>query len=68
MIMVCPHCGSKEIGKGSLDGQACLRPIGTGKRIGQFSRILTDVCTECGSILSMKVEHPEYFKTNTSER
>ncbi|QWH04338.1 hypothetical protein EXW52_29280 (plasmid) [Bacillus mycoides] len=64
MIKICSNCGSKEIGQGSLDAQACLRPINTGKHSGQFSRVIADVCTEGGTILSMKVEHSEYFKTN----
>ncbi|MDM5155563.1 hypothetical protein QUF88_17720 [Bacillus sp. DX1.1] len=64
MIEVCSNCGSKEIGQGSLDAQACLRPSNTGKHFGQFSRVIADVCTECGTILSMKVKYPEYFKTN----
>ncbi|MBE7105521.1 MULTISPECIES: hypothetical protein [Bacillus cereus group] len=60
----CPNCGSREIGQSSLDAQACLRPISTNNLFNQFSRVIADVCTECGNILSMKAEHPEYFKVD----
>ncbi|PGC56271.1 hypothetical protein COM24_08715 [Bacillus toyonensis] len=59
-----PNCGSREIGQDSLDAQAFLRLISTNNLFNQFSRVIADVCTEYGNILSMKAEHPEYFKVD----
>ncbi|MEB9972558.1 hypothetical protein P4K82_13385 [Bacillus cereus] len=60
----CPNCGSREIRQDSLNAQACLQLISTNKLFNQFSRVITDVCMECGNILSMEVEHPGYFKVD----
>lgn len=58
----CPYCGNSEIGKGKLSGYAVLRPVG--KIMSMGSPIIADVCTNCGLIMQMRVEHPEKFKTN----
>lgn len=55
----CPDCGNTEIGQGKLNGYAVLRPVG--KILSMGSPIIADVCTNCGLILQMKVEHPEKF-------
>ncbi|MGW5983794.1 hypothetical protein ACWFOP_26030 [Bacillus mycoides] len=57
----CPNCGFREIRQYSYV-QADLRLISTNNLFNQFSSVIADVCTECGNILSMKAEHPEYFK------
>ena len=43
-----------------LCGNAAMRP--DHKRLSFGSAIIADVCTDCGEILSMKVEKPEQFK------
>ncbi|MFA6809091.1 MAG: transcription initiation factor TFIIIB [Eubacteriales bacterium] len=58
----CPNCGSTEIGKGKLSGYAVLTPVG--KIFATGSAIIADVCTNCGTIIKMKVEHPEKFKAH----
>jgi len=56
----CPDCGNAEIGKGKLSGYAVLTPLG--KILSMGSPIIADVCTNCGTIIKMKVEKPEKFK------
>ncbi|MHA4090877.1 hypothetical protein A9490_00045 [Bacillus thuringiensis] len=60
----CPNCGFREIRQDLLDVQACLRLTSMNNLFNQFSSVIVDVCTECGNILSMKAEHPEYFKVD----
>ncbi|HDR7719926.1 hypothetical protein VSY18_29895 (plasmid) [Bacillus albus] len=60
----CPNCGSREIGQDFLNAQSCLRFISRNNLFNEFSRVIADVCMECGNILSMKAEHPEYFKVD----
>ncbi|KAA0819764.1 hypothetical protein [Bacillus sp. AY2-1] len=60
----CPNCGSREIEQDLLNAQACLRFISRNNLFNEFSRVIADVCTECGNILSMKAKHPEYFKVD----
>ena len=55
----CPECGNTEIGKGKLSGYAVLTPVG--KLMSMGSAIIADVCTDCGTIIRMKVEKPEKF-------
>jgi len=57
----CPVCGSSEIGQGILTGYANITPV-KGRIFKSGSAILADICTECGNILSMRVEKPEKFK------
>ena len=61
----CPICGCKEIGEGKQIAQGSMVPIGTMVLIGTMngSAIISDICTECGHILSMRVEKPGKFKT-----
>lgn len=56
----CPECGSSEIEKGKLSGYAAMRP--EHKLMSFGSAVIADVCTDCGEIISMKVEKPEQFK------
>lgn len=56
----CPKCGSRYIEQGILSGYAAMRP--DHKRLSFGSAIIAYVCTDCGEILSMKVEKPEQFK------
>ncbi|GAB6486138.1 TPA: hypothetical protein QCV71_005942 [Bacillus cereus] len=58
----CPNCGFREIRQDLLDVQECLKLISMNNLFNQFSSVIADVCTECGNILSMKAEHPDYFK------
>jgi predicted RNA-binding Zn-ribbon protein involved in translation (DUF1610 family) len=58
----CPNCGFREIRQCSLEVQAYLRLSSTNNLFNQFPSVIADVCTECGNILSMKAEHPKYFK------
>jgi len=57
----CPICGCKEIGKGRQAAQGSMIPVGS---IWTGSAILSDICTDCGYILSMRVEKPEKFRIN----
>lgn len=56
----CPNCGNDKIGKGKLSGYATLTPVG--KILSMGSAIIADVCTECGTIIRMKVEKPWKFE------
>ena len=56
----CPDCGNTEIGRGKLSGYAVLEPIN--KIFSTGSDILVDVCTNCVTIIKMKVKQPEKFK------
>ena len=58
-VQMCPICGCKEIGKGMQSYQGSMMPIGS---IWTGSAVIADICTECGYILSMRVEKPEKFK------
>lgn len=57
---VCPVCGCKEIGRGKQFAQGSMYPIDTAFSNGP--KIISDICTKCGYILSMKVEKSERFK------
>lgn len=57
---VCPICGCKDIGKGKQGGQGGMMSV---NNIFIGSVIIADICTQCGYILSMRVEKPERFKT-----
>ncbi|MEY8351689.1 hypothetical protein AALF16_26205 [Bacillus cereus] len=56
MDKICLNCGSREIGQSSLDSQVYLRSINTNNLFSQFSRVIIDVCMECGAVLSIKLE------------
>jgi hypothetical protein len=56
----CFDCGSGKIGKGKLQYEAKVHPVG--KTFATGSDVLVDICTDCGLILKMKVEKPEKFK------
>jgi predicted nucleic acid-binding Zn-ribbon protein len=60
-VTKCPDCGSNEIGKGKFSGYASLNPVG--KIFSAGSAVIVDVCTNCGTIICMKSEKPEKFKT-----
>ncbi|SCY54900.1 transcription initiation factor TFIIIB [Alkaliphilus peptidifermentans] len=55
----CPICRCKDIGQGKQMGHACMIPIG---KIFKGSGVIADICTECGHILSTRVDKPEIFK------
>ena len=57
----CPKCGSSEIGQGKQMRQAKMLPIDNISILGG-SDIISDICTNCGHILDMRVEKPEKFK------
>ena len=56
----CPICGCSEIGQGKHIAQGKMMPINTVFTSG--SVVIADICTNCGHILSMRVENPEKFK------
>ncbi|NLZ34756.1 hypothetical protein N3C_2943 [Clostridium sp. N3C] len=56
----CPMCGCTEIGEGVLSGYANMKPAH--KVLTTGSKIIADVCTRCGYILSMRVAEPSKFK------
>ncbi|WP_181502667.1 transcription initiation factor TFIIIB [Paranoxybacillus vitaminiphilus] len=56
----CPECGSKNIGKGKFMYEA--KPIGKGKFFTSCSDVLVDLCTNCGLIITLRVDKPEKFK------
>lgn len=53
----CPICGCENIGEGKLN--SCMMP-NDGNWLS--SKVIADICTECGHVLSMKVKNPEKFK------
>lgn len=57
---VCPQCGCEEIGRGRFAGDVRLFPQNKAFTLG--SRVEADVCTDCGYIVSIRVENPERFK------
>lgn len=57
----CPKCGSNKKGKGKQVHQGKMLPIDNITLLGG-SDIISDICTNCGHILEMKVEKPEKFK------
>ena len=54
----CPQCGSRYIGEGVLSGYANLTVKGKGF---SSSKVIAQVCSNCGLILEMRVEKPEKF-------
>ena len=57
----CPICGCKEIGKGKHISQGKMFPFN--KIFTTGSEVIAEICTNCGHILSMRVEEPKIFKT-----
>lgn len=57
----CPKCGSREIVKGKQGFQGKMYPLKSLTAIGG-SEIISDICTDCGYILEMRVEKPAKFK------
>lgn len=64
MNKICLNCGSREIGQGSLDAQVYLRPISINNFFNQFSRVIIDIYTECGTVLSVESVHQDYLKVD----
>ncbi|CAM4245719.1 hypothetical protein [Bacillus manliponensis] len=58
-IHTCPHCGSNNIGEGEFVGYAQMR-----KKETMFTSSPVDayVCTDCGSVLHLKVRNHQKFK------
>lgn len=59
-MVKCPVCGSTAIGKGKLSGYASMQPAD--KFFSMGSEIIAEICTECGHVISLKVQNPEKFK------
>ncbi|NLM35046.1 MAG: transcription initiation factor TFIIIB [Clostridiales bacterium] len=59
-IYECPICGCTEIDEGVLSGYANMKPAYKIFSIG--SKVIANVCTRCGFILSMRVAEPSKFK------
>lgn len=60
----CTNCDNDDIGIGLLHGYAKLQPYG--KLFSMGSSIIAYVCTECGTIIKIKVEDPEKFRGTKS--
>jgi len=56
----CPVCGSKELRQGKQRGYARMFPLNSFLQDG--SNIIATICSDCGHILSTKVEKPQQFK------
>ena len=54
----CPGCGSRYIGEGILSGYANMTVRG---KPFSASKIIAQVCSNCGLILEMRVEKPDKF-------
>ncbi|MFA9396970.1 MAG: transcription initiation factor TFIIIB [Clostridiaceae bacterium] len=54
-----PIWGCEEIGQGKQGGYGVIITVNN-----KWTRsvIISDICTQCGYILSMKVKNPEKFK------
>ena len=58
----CPICKCEEVGKGRHYAQGAMFPLGGIFSLKTGSEVIADICTNCGYILSMKVNNPEKFK------
>ena len=56
-----PKCGCTEIAEGKQSGYARMYPIDNIFAMGG-SNVISEICTNCGYILSMRVENPDKFK------
>jgi rRNA maturation protein Nop10 len=54
----CPECGSRYIGEGLFSGYANLTVKGRGF---SSSKVIAQVCSNCGLILELRVDKPEKF-------
>lgn len=59
----CPYCNSEKIGYGFQTNHAKMIPLDR-TISSKSSDILAEICCQCGHILSLKVENPEYFIKN----
>ena len=57
----CPECDGTDFAKGRLSGYANLMPVG--KVLSMGSAIIAEICTACGTIVSLKAEKPDKFKS-----
>ena len=55
----CPLCGCEEIAMGKQSGHGSMMAV---DKFSTGSDIIAEICTNCGYILSMRVEKPEKFK------
>ncbi len=53
----CPECGSRYIGEGILSN-ATMAAKG---RFWASSKVMADICSNCGLVIKLKVEKPERF-------
>jgi len=60
----CPECGSRYIGEGVLSGYANLTVRG---KSFSSSKIIAQVCSNCGLILELRVDKPEKFTPRNPE-
>ncbi|MDM5189286.1 hypothetical protein QUF99_18855 [Bacillus sp. DX4.1] len=58
-VHICSYCGSNHIGEGEFIGYAQIR-----KKETMFTSSPVDayVCTDCGSVLLLKVRNHQKFK------
>ena len=54
----CQFCGGRRIGEGKWSGYAAMYPASSAWR---SSPVLTEVCCDCGQVLSVRVQKPELF-------
>ncbi|WP_373598651.1 hypothetical protein [Paraclostridium bifermentans] len=57
---ICPKCGSSEFGNGELTGSWIVPKDNPFSLTG--SKLILEICTECGHVVNMKVNKPHKFK------
>ena len=62
LIEKCPECGSRQIGQGVFSGYANIAVKGSAF---SSSKVIADICSNCGLVISMHVDRPEKFVPNT---
>lgn len=55
----CPRCHSHNVGTGKFDGYATLK--NHDRFFGGSSRVLVQVCGDCGQMFDFRVDQPHKF-------
>jgi thymidine kinase len=58
---ICPVCGNEETKQGKLHGVAALHALDARVGVGGSELIFT-FCSQCGEVLSVKVDNPDAIK------
>lgn len=61
-IEKCPECGSRQIGQGIFSGYANMTVKGS---VLSSSKVIADICSNCGLVICMHVERPDKFAPKT---